>query len=163
MTDKYRYLSDEELEAMIAGVEEKELIAPPVYLKDMIMTRARESVSAMQDKSGEPAVVPYKAKTLIRSEKKAAVNRQLILYSIKIISAAAVAVFCLAAVPMNLSGGYTPLKDKDRIERLIDKDMERYKQEEEEFLKRSTGGKSGLEQFISDKSEKIFILFNKGN
>lgn len=163
MTDGYRYLSEEELEAMIAQVEEKELIASPVYLKDMIMARVQEPISERPDNPEEWNAVPCKANALNYREKKAAANRQLILYSVKIISAAAVAVFCLTAVPVNFSGGYMPLKERGRIERQIEKDLERYKQEEEQFLKQSISGKSDLEQFISDKSEEIFGIFNKNN
>ncbi len=37
MKEEYSYLNDEELEALIAGVEKNGMIAPPVYLKELIM------------------------------------------------------------------------------------------------------------------------------
>lgn len=153
MTKEYRYLSDEELEAMIAGVEEREMIASPVYLKKLIMDEALKQVS----EAPKVQIVSYK-------ERKAAANRQLIFYSAKIISAAAVAVFCLLAVPMNLSGGHIPYEAGNRIERQVEKDMEWYRQEAEQVLKQKPDDKSSLEQIIFNKSEEIFgWIHNKKN
>lgn len=143
MKEEYGYPNDEELEAMIAEVEQKAMIAPPVYLKDQIMDEIR--------KAAEPAaIVTYPHETGIikktenkkrviisqkereRREKKARV--QFMLYSAKIIAAAAAAVMCLAVVPMD-AGRAMVISPDDSLETRISKDVEKYKEEQQRIEK----------------------------
>lgn len=143
MKEEYGYPNDEELKTMIAEVEQKAMIAPPVYLKDQIMNEIR--------KAAEPtATVMYTHETGItkktgnkkreisspeeREHREKKARMQFMLYSAKIIAAAAAAVMCLAVVPMD-TGRAVVISADDSLETRISKDVERYKEEQQRIEK----------------------------
>ncbi len=119
----YQYLTEQELEALIAEVEDHEMLAPPVYLKELIMEEAV--------KSAKP-VNTAKSITGNRIDRKTA-NIQFMVYSLKIIGAAAAAIFCLTMVPMDMGGGMEKIENQ-RMEEAIEKDVAHYREESERIL-----------------------------
>lgn len=114
MSGEYRYLTDEELEALIAGVEDHGMLAPPAYLKELIMEEAAGDVNIVRKN---------------RIDRKRA-RKLLMVYRAKVIGAAAAAIFCLMMVPMEMDGGR--LEDGTRHrEKVIEEDMVRYQEESE--------------------------------
>ena len=149
MKEEYGYLNDEELEALIMEVENNGMIAPPVYLKEQILNEIAKD--GLKEKSGKGSAK--------MSMEKARV--QLWIYSAKIMAAAAAAVFGLTIIPVD-TGQAMELPENNRIERKIEKDMERYKQESEEILNESVYEEHGLADFI--KNNKFFnnLIMNGG-
>lgn len=125
-----RYMTDEELEALIAEVEDHEMLAPPAYLKELIMEEAENFIKSTRKK---------------RIDKKTA-KIQFIIYSAKIIGAAAVALFCLTMVPLDL-GGKMPEAGNQWRERIIEEDMECYQKESERMRNELEEGANGFDGF----------------
>ena len=114
MKEEYSYLNDEELEALIAGVEKNGMIAPPVYLKELIMERAAQEQDTFEEglpKEWIPKTAENKQKAEcglstessiraieVRKEEARRAKRRFRIYSFKIAAAAAVAVFCLTCL-----------------------------------------------------------------
>ena len=108
MKEEYGYLNDEELEALIAGVEKNGMIAPPVYLKELIMERAAQEQDTFEEglpKKLIPKTAENKQKAEcvlstessiraieVRKEEARRAKRRFRIYSFKIAAAAAVAV-----------------------------------------------------------------------
>lgn len=144
MSEKMQYLSDKELDALIAEVEAGGMIAPPIYLKSQIMGNISSEVSIEIPES---------------SMKKRRINRQLTLYSLKIAAAAAVAVFSLTAMPMSfLAGAKAP--EQDRLEEKIEKDMKLYEEENKKMSeeKETAKWRQMLDNQLGDKSQGIYQL-----
>ncbi len=144
MREGYNDLDDKELEALIADVEKNGMIAPPVYLKELIMKAAAEEEQAAKGTGrsmavGNRDIVIQNKEYMLRKAKI-----QFLAYSFKIAAAAAVAVFCLTAIPMDIAGG--ALEKGDYMEERIERDIERYQQEKEKALADEEGG--GLESFL---------------
>lgn len=105
-------MNEKELEALIAEVEENGMIAPPVYLKDRIMEEVHKSESAVR--------------------RRRAAKIEFLVYSAKIIGAAAAAIFCLTTVPMDINGEMVLLtNENNRLEEKIERDVEQYRLENE--------------------------------
>lgn len=119
MRDEYRYLTEEELEALIADVEEKSMIAPPVYLKERILEEVRKE-----------ATVPLKN---VETPIKKKVNLQFLLYSAKIMAGAAAALICITIVPFDTGRELLPMAGRN-METLIEEDAERYKEEKQKLV-----------------------------
>ena len=132
VSGRYRYLTDGELEALIAEVEDHEMLAPPVYLKELVMEEAVKSESAAEPvnpvRSVEPAG-PVKRSGIDRKTAKI----QLMVYSLKIIGAAAAAIFCLTMVPMEMSGSMEDMGNR-RMEEAIEQDVAHYREESRRIL-----------------------------
>jgi len=141
MKEEQGYLSEEELNDLIAEVEGSGGVAPPVYLKDCIMDAARG----------------IKVISIDAEKRKRAAKLQFITYSLKIFTAAAVAVFCLTVVPLDLTTGYAPA-DRSRVERRIDENMERHEERNKKLLERTE--KSDWKEVIDTKSEELFRMWN---
>ncbi|MDE7014038.1 MAG: hypothetical protein K2P19_05095 [Kineothrix sp.] len=148
---RYDYLNDEELEALIAEVEKNSMIAPPVYLKELIMEEAvhRETAlgnsqeSGQMDKGPEKSLeISYSNRKISRGDIKQAAKRQFWIYSFKIAAAAAMAVISLTVVPMDISGERAA--EGNHIERQIEKDIERYQEAKREALEEKENKGSGL-------------------
>lgn len=149
MREEYRYLSDEELEALIMEVENNGMIAPPVYLKEQI-----------RDEIGKDRLKEKGSKECAKmSRQKAQV--QLWIYSAKIMAAAAAAVFGLTIIPMD-AGQTMERPENSRMERQIEKDVERYKKESEEILNGSVYKENGLEDFIKNNKFINNLILNGG-
>lgn len=116
----YQYLTEQELEALIAEVEDYEMLAPPVYLKELIMEEAVKSAE------------PVNSVTKKGIDRRTA-NIQFMIYSLKIIGAAAAAIFCLTMVPMDM-GGNAEKMENQRMEEAIEKDVAHYREESERIL-----------------------------
>lgn len=103
-------MNEKELEALIAEVEEKGMIASPVYLKDLIMEQVHRNETA-------------------RHRRKAA-KIEFLTYSLKIAGAAAAAIFCLTQVPMN-AGEEIPVRisENSHLEKKIERAVEQYRLE----------------------------------
>lgn len=114
MNDEYRYLNDEEMEALIAEVEKEAMIAPPVYLRDQIMDGIRADAGKNDN-------------DMLERRKKARV--QFLVYSAKIIAAAAAAL-CLTVIPMD-TGRTMVFSSEKVLEERISKDVEKYKEEQQ--------------------------------
>lgn len=124
MSDEYNYLTDEELEALIGNVEEKSMIAPPVYLKQQIMEEIRK------EKDSPPVnTEKYVSAQNVRKKK----NLQLLLYSAKIITGAAAAIICITVVPFG-AGRENVLMTNKKMEISIEKDAERYREEKRRLV-----------------------------
>lgn len=141
MKEEYGYLSEEELNDLIAEVESGGLVASPVYLKDHIMDAVRGSQVISLD----------------AEKRKRAAKLQFIAYSLKICTAAAVAVFCLTVVPMDFSTG-SALADRNKVERRIDENMERHEERNKKLLERTQ--KNDWKEVIDTKSEELFRIWN---
>lgn len=126
MSETYKYLNDEELETLIAEVEQNSMIAPPAYLKDEIFSKIRKEEA---EKTAPRADVPnhVNEKTVMELQRKA--KLQFIIYSTKIIAAAAAAVICLTVVPLDTARPMM-VTAEDSIEQRISKDVEQYKEEQ---------------------------------
>lgn len=117
MSEKYRYMTEEGLEALIGEVEEQGMLAPPVYLKEQIMEEVKKSVKPV--------------KKTVMDRKRAKI--QLMVYSIKIVGAAAAAIFCLTMIPMDIGGGMEEMGNR-RMEEAVEEDVEHYRKESERIL-----------------------------
>lgn len=110
---EYGYPDDRELEELIADVERSGMIVPPPYMKELILGELRKEAEV--------------------SNKERRAKIQFLVYSTKIVAAAAAAVFCLTIVPADMGGGMTVAANQ-RMEKRIEKDVERYRQEKEQLL-----------------------------
>lgn len=152
---KYDYFDDEELEALIEEVERSGMIAPPVYLKELIMEGASHVEDSLEG-SGEETHEkgPHVGIALERRQEvscgrtgrresiRETAKRQFLMYSFKIVAAAAVAVISLTVVPMEFAG--ERMAEDNHIERQIEKDAERYQEAKRDALKQEEDGESGL-------------------
>lgn len=138
MKNEKGYMSDEELEALIAEVENGGMIAPPVYLKELIM----EEVNRRPDETGQ-------RQDLSREELIRAAKRRFFSDSFKIVAAAAVAVFCLTEIPVDLNGG--GMVESSRMERRIEEDTERYHEEKQRALAGEDGVGNELGKFLENR------------
>lgn len=132
------YMDDRELEALIAEVENGGMIAPPVYLKELIM----KEVNRRPDDTG-------KIRKASKEELVRAAKRRFFADSFKIAAAAAVAMFCLTEIPVDFSGG--GMMESSRIEKRIEEDTERYHEEKQRALTGKEGVGSRLEEFLEDR------------
>lgn len=159
MREEYMYLKDEELEALLREVENGGMISSPVYLKDEIMSAVLKAETE-KTVSGSPAEKnKNKITPMDHGIRKNEARRQLVTYSLKIFAAAAMAVFCLTAVPVELSGS-PALSRESRIEQRIDKDIERYEKESKKLFDEEKEDKTGLKKIISSKSEELFHIWS---
>ncbi len=164
MKEEYSYLNDEELEALIAGVEKNGMIAPPVYLKELIMERAAQQDTFEEGLPKEwiPKTAENKQKAEcglstessiraieVRKEEARRAKRRFRIYSFKIAAAAAVAVFCLTVVPIDIAGERAP--EGNPMEERIEEDIERYQREKERALADVESGSAGLKSFLDGK------------
>ncbi len=165
MKEEYGYLNDEELEALIADVEKSGMIAPPVYLKELIMERAAQEQDTFEE--GLPKeLIPKTAENTqkaecvlstessiraieVRKEEARRAKRRFRIYSFKIAAAAAVAVFCLTVVPIDIAGERAP--EGNPMEKRIEEDIERYQREKERALADVESGSAGLKSFLDGK------------
>ena len=143
----YRYLTDDELEALIAEVEDHGMLAPPAYLKDLIMEEAAKPV-----KSAAPAGNIRKKKI----DQKAA-KIQLAVYSLKIVGAAAAAIYCLTMVPMDV-GRNTGDAGNRKMEKEIEEDVARYREESERILKEPVVQEDSIGSFFGN----VFGMLGNG-
>lgn len=132
VSGRYRYLTDEELEALIAEVEDHEMLAPPVYLKELIMEEAVKSESAAEPANPVQSVSSAGPVKRTGIDRKTA-NIQLMVYSLKIIGAAAAAIFCLTMVPMEMGGSMEDMGNR-RMEEAIEEDVAHYREESRRIL-----------------------------
>ena len=148
--ERYDYLNDEELEALIAEVERNGMIAPPIYLKELIMKEAEPGEMPLEkgwktEHTDGAFLQGRKSDDSIRKAGKGdigqAAKRQFRIYSFKIAAAAAAAVISLIAVPMDFPMEGTA-KD-NHIERQIEKDIERYQEAKREALEEEEGKGGG--------------------
>ena len=138
----YQYLTEQELEALIAEVEDHEMLAPPVYLKELIMEEAV--------KSAKP-VDTAKFITKNRIDRKTA-DIQFMVYSLKIIGAAAAAIFCLTMVPMDMGGRPEEMGNR-RMEEAIEEDVAHYREESQRILSEpmmQNEGERGFRSFFGN-------------
>lgn len=119
MRDEYNYLTEEELEAMIADVEAKSMLASPVYLKEQIMEEIRKETAVP---------LPHKEKPIRKKP-----NVRLLLYSAKIMAGAAAAVLCITVVPLDSGREMISLPDRN-MEMLMEEDAERYEEEKQRLM-----------------------------
>lgn len=132
MDGEYRYMTDKELEALIAGVEDHGMLAPPVYLKELIMKEAK-GLAAVRKKG---------------IDKKTA-RRVLMVYRAKVIGAAAAAIFCLVMVPMEIDGG-KPDGSSQWRQKVIEEDMKYYQEESERLRNEMEIRKGGFGGFMEN-------------
>lgn len=156
MKEEYGYMDDEELEALIAEVENGGMIAPPIYLKELIMEAisreadageegrelsaadgghgAAETESMPRAKTEGTVRMPRAAmeETVRAAKAVRKAKAQFLGYSFKIVAAAAVAVFCLTMIPVDFHGG--GMMESGRIEQRIEKDAKKYQEEKEKAL-----------------------------
>lgn len=125
---RYQYMTEEALEALIAGVEDHGMLNPPVYLKELIMEEVEKSIKP----AGKNGI-----------DRKTA-RRQLMVYSMKIIGAAAAAIFCLTMVPMDIGGRMAEAEER-RMEKVIEEDVARYREESERILNEPVVREEGFE------------------
>ncbi|NLL77644.1 MAG: hypothetical protein GX235_10435 [Clostridiales bacterium] len=164
MKEEYGYLDDKELQDLIAQVENGGMVMPPVYLKDQIMGEVLKAAS--ESEKTAPGNVQSENNTIFSNleKRKNAAKMQFLTYSLKILAAAAMAVFCLTAVPMDFSG--TPAIWKgNNMEQRINRDMERYEEEskkllDEKPLDMKNEYKDNLKELISDKSEELIHIWS---
>lgn len=159
MKEEYRYLNDEELEALIADVEKNGMIAPPAYLKELIMEGAAQEM-AVQSQEAELAKKHSEKRRELRIGRDSrsikagedAMRRARIrfwIYSFKIAAAAAVAVFCLTAIPVDVAGEGFP--EAGYMEERIEKDIQRYQQEKEKALADEEREDRGLRNLLDGR------------
>lgn len=152
MPKERNYLSDEELEKMIAQIEQGPLVQAPEYLEKMILQKAeriavRESVEivpirhAMRE-GGQPL------------GRKTSKRGQLLAYSLKIVAAAAAAIALVITVPQ------MEQKTEDSY-----RQQEQYMQEQsqKETQKESRGKKSVARNLNEKTSDFCSRLFEKTN
>lgn len=132
------YMDDRELEALIAEVENSGMIAPPVYLKELIMKEA----SRRPDDAG-------KTRKASKEELVRAAKRRFFADSFKIVAAAAAAMFCLMEMPVDFSGG--GMMEGSRIEKRIEEDTERYRKEQERAIAGEEGVGARLGEFLEER------------
>lgn len=138
MKNENGYLDDRELEALIAEVEKGGMIAPPVYLKELIMKEACRQpgdTGQMRKASKEE---------LVRAAK-----RRFFADSFKIVAAAAAAMFCLMEMPVDFSGG--GMMEESRIEKRIEEDTERYRREKQRAIAGEEGVGARLGEFLEER------------
>lgn len=135
------YLTDKELEALIAEVEEQELICAPVELKERILSAVQEVSASSEGKDagedkplemadeiarppeqGSPVRVPQRDK-----------RRELLLYSMRVVLAAAASIAVLLAMPTasELSLGMSEFSRAAR-EMQVERKTEQMKRERQE-------------------------------
>ena len=173
MGGDFRYMTEEELEALIAEVEDHGMLAPPVYLKELIMEEAaRVTGKGEAADSGKSIVKGIREGAVMDISESAAGSRKesapkeagiswgsrkgvdrktakriLMVYRAKVIGAAAAAIFCLMVVPLEMDGGRA--KDSDRWrEKVIEEDMERYQEESDRVRKEPEMEKGGMGSFM---------------
>ena len=139
MKNGNEYMDDRELEALIAEVENSGMIAPPVYLKELIM----KEVNRRPEEGG-------KIRKASKEELVRAAKRRFFADSLKIVAAAAAAMFCLTEMPVAFSGG--GMLESSRIEARIEKDTERYYEEKQKAL----AGKEGIGVRLGELLEERF-------
>ncbi len=130
--DDFRYMTEDELEALIAEVETHGMLAPPAYLKDLIMEEAGKCVKL----AGKKGI----------SRKRARI--QFMIYSAKIIGAAAVAIFCLTMVPMDPDRGMET--ENQRLEKMMEEDMAYYQKESERIRNDLAGTDRGFRSLLEN-------------
>ncbi len=140
----YRYLTDDELEALVAEVADHGMLAPPTYLKDLIMEEAAKP--AMPAGNGRKKKIDRKTAKI-----------QLAVYSLKIAGAAAAALFCLTMVPVDM-GGNTGDAGNRRMEKEIEEDMVRYREESERILTEPVVQEDGIGSFFGN----VLGIFGNG-
>ncbi len=128
----FRYMTEDELEALIAEVETHGMLAPPAYLKDLIMEEAGKCVKP----AGKKGI----------SRKRARI--QFMIYSAKIIGAAAVAIFCLTMVPMDPDRGMET--ENQRLEKMMEEDMAYYQKESERIRNDLAGTDRGFRSLLEN-------------
>lgn len=128
----FRYMTEDELEALIAEVEAHGMLTPPAYLKGLIMEEAGKSVKPI----GKKGI----------SRKKA--QMQFMIYSAKIIGAAAVAIFCLTMVPMDSDRGMET--ENRRREKIMEEDMAYYQKESERIRNDLAGTDGGFRSLLEN-------------
>lgn len=137
MKEEYRYLSEEELDSLIADVEKDGMVKAPVYLKQEILKKA------VSDGKGKA----------LSSEKKTAARIQLFVYSAKIIAAAAAAVYCLILMPTSLNRSTVSPEHSIREQR-IERDMAEYEKENGGETEGEVREKKSLTIFVNEKSNE---------
>lgn len=151
MKKEYDYMDDSELEAFIAEVEHGGMIAPPVYLKELIMEKAEQEKEAC-GQGMELRKTDSGRNVVAEKETAKAAKIQFWIYSLKIAAAAAAAMFCLITMPADLSGGGMTENDRignDRIEKQIEEDTERYQQEKKKALAGEERADRGIGGFLN--------------
>ncbi len=134
MREEYNDLDDKALEALIADVEKNGMIAPPVYLKELIMEEAAREEKAVKEAEAWRELIAENRGGIMQNKGYAArrAKVQFWAYSFKIAAAAAVAMFCLTAIPVDVAGGAA--EKNNYMEEQIEKDIERYQQKKEKAL-----------------------------
>ncbi|WMC93096.1 hypothetical protein [Kineothrix sp. MB12-C1] len=160
MKEEYRYLNDEELEAFLKEVEKDSIIKAPVYLKSQIMGEVFKLAEQEEQSSLKSVSIVSGINSFDAVERKKVVQKQFMAYSVKILAAAAMAIFCLTAVPLDFTG-IPELKNESRIERRINEDMERYEEENRKLLNDSKGNKSNLGELIENKSQDLVHMWSE--
>lgn len=98
-------MSDEEMEAFIAYIEENEMIQAPKNLKEKILRESKSEEAQIK----EPQIMTPK------KMKKASAKAQFFLYSLKISAAMAAAVLLLAFIDTDSTPAFSmPKQDRER-------------------------------------------------
>lgn len=87
------YLSDQELNELISDAEQKDVLTPPAYLEQEIL----DKISCLP-KQAESTAGKVRAKSGSRLS-PAAAHKELLLYSVKIMAAAAAAIVMIFTIP----------------------------------------------------------------
>lgn len=132
MKQDNRYLSDEELFQLIAEVEEEPLLEAPVYLKDKILSQAREE------------------KRLKSVKQKMSARKQLVRYGCKVALASAAAVAILFTTPMNIR------VTEEKVEKYSRESILK-----ENAYAKSFRSSDGISSKITDKSNQICDQFER--
>lgn len=151
--NEYRYYDDVELEKLIAQVESKEMLSAPVYLKDEILNQISvntELVSELVSEQAKPVEdSPGKWKNIVA-------HRQFIIYSLKIVAAAAAALFILVTVPVG-TGYEAPNNFRQRQ---LEREAESYIKDKNEVIRQENADRNQITNFVSKGLSQLSGQFN---
>lgn len=153
MQEERNYLSEEELEKMIAELEHGSMVQAPEYLEKMILQKAeriavKESVEIVPIrhamKEGRQSLLPEPSKW-----------GQLLSYSLKIVAAAAAAITLVIMVPDMQSGTADSYRQQERYTQEQSQEEARKKNRENQSVTRN------LNERTSDFCSRLFEKTNE--
>lgn len=102
-------MSDEQMEAFIAYIEENEMIQAPGNLKEKILQESKKEKTPMQVSKGITSV----------NMKKTSAKAQFFIYSLKISAAVAAAVFLLAFIDIDSTPAFSMPKQNMEKKKVV--------------------------------------------
>lgn len=157
MQENKDYLSDQELEKMMAEIESGPLLQAPDYLEKMILQKA-ERIAVRSSVEIVPIRHAIRAKKQPAS-KKTSRQGQLLVYSLKIVAAAAAAIALVIMVP----GMQRKTEDSYRQQEEFMAELQKEQAEQEETWKKNQERISVTRNLNEKTSDFCSKLFEKTN